>query len=64
MSGNVMNGNRVTLYINIKYKNMAGTIKINDPPPRPSLTPGKSVKYNVKHTIMVHLRRNSSGPEM
>lgn len=32
---------------------MAGTIKINDPPPRPSLTPGKSVKYNVKHTIMV-----------
>ncbi len=32
---------------------MAGTIKINEPPPRPSLTPGKSIKYNVKHTIMV-----------
>lgn len=32
---------------------MKGTIKINDPPPRASLTPGKSLKYNVKHTIMV-----------
>lgn len=32
---------------------MTGTIKMNTPPPRPSLQPGKSLKYNVKHTIMV-----------
>ncbi len=32
---------------------MTGTIKMNQPPPRPQMAPEKSLKYNVKHTIMV-----------
>lgn len=33
---------------------MTGNIKINEPPPRPQIgPPGKSLKYNVKHTILV-----------
>ncbi len=33
---------------------MTGTIKMNEPPPRPQMgPPGKSLKYNVKHTILV-----------
>ncbi|SMD30641.1 Mrp/NBP35 family ATP-binding protein [Picrophilus oshimae] len=32
---------------------MTGNIKINPPPPRPMMTPEKSLKYRVKHTILI-----------